>query len=92
MMVQYLTSMLSLSLLIVVMGSYISTRTESVSIAGYMSGIIVSINHILNHKCNKKKIYLNVFVFNLFSLFSISILTMRPIEIVDFFSRHTLGN
>jgi len=83
--------MLSLSLLIVVMGSYISTRTESVSIAGYMSGIIVSINHILNHKC-KKKINLNVFVLNLFSLFSISILTMRPIEIVDFFFRHTLGN
>lgn len=40
---QWLVSgMLSLSLLIVAMGIYSSTRTESVSITGYISGIIVS--------------------------------------------------
>ncbi|XP_048025154.1 transmembrane protein 255B isoform X2 [Megalobrama amblycephala] len=39
---QWLVSgMLSLSLLIVAMGIYTSTRTESVSITGYMSGIIL---------------------------------------------------
>uniref|UniRef100_A0A672RDF9 Transmembrane protein 255B-like n=1 Tax=Sinocyclocheilus grahami TaxID=75366 RepID=A0A672RDF9_SINGR len=39
---QWLVSgMLSLSLLIVVMGIYTSTRTESVSITGYISGIIL---------------------------------------------------
>lgn len=37
------SGMLSLSLLIVVMGIYTSTRTESVSITGYMSGIVVSV-------------------------------------------------
>ncbi|ROJ25327.1 Transmembrane protein 255B [Anabarilius grahami] len=45
---QWLVSgMLSLSLLIVVMGIYTSTRTESVSITGYMSGIILAFGSFL---------------------------------------------
>ncbi|XP_016371481.1 transmembrane protein 255B [Sinocyclocheilus rhinocerous] len=45
---QWLVSgMLSLSLLIVVMGIYTSTRTESVSITGYISGIILAFGSFL---------------------------------------------
>lgn len=34
--------MLSLSLLLVVLGVYITTRTESLTVSGYTSGVIVS--------------------------------------------------
>lgn len=40
--------MLSLSLLLVVLGVYTTTRTESLNVTGYASGVIVS--------CLKKKI------------------------------------
>lgn len=34
--------MLSLSLLLVVLGAYTTTRTESLTVTGYTSGVIVS--------------------------------------------------
>lgn len=34
--------MLSLSLLLVVLGVYTTTRTESLNVSGYVSGVIVS--------------------------------------------------
>ncbi|TRY93873.1 hypothetical protein DNTS_023783 [Danionella cerebrum] len=42
-----LSGMLSLSLLIVVMGIYTSTRTESLSITGYVSGFILAFGSFL---------------------------------------------
>ena len=35
--------MLSLSMLLVVLGAYTTTRTESLNVTGYASGVIVSI-------------------------------------------------
>ncbi|XP_039519802.1 transmembrane protein 255B isoform X2 [Pimephales promelas] len=73
---QWLVSgMLSLSLLIVVMGSYISTRTESVSIAGYMSGIILAFGSFLGvlGLCleeNRKQLLIAAIVFLSFGIIS----------------------
>lgn len=99
---QWLVSgMLSLSLLIVVMGIYTSTRTESISITGYLSGIIVSVIITfwfifgINVKMfffNRKYLFLCWFVclFVICCLFVLC-LTMRPNGILDLFV-HTLGN
>ncbi|XP_056095380.1 transmembrane protein 255B [Rhinichthys klamathensis goyatoka] len=73
---QWLVSgMLSLSLLIVVMGIYISTRTESVSIAGYMSGIILAFGSFLGvlGLCleeNRKQLLIAAIVFLSFGIIS----------------------
>ncbi|XP_077104427.1 transmembrane protein 255B [Siphateles boraxobius] len=74
--VQWLVSaMLSLSLLIVVMGIYISTRTESVSITGYMSGIILAFGSFLGvlGLCleeNRKQLLIAAIVFLSFGIIS----------------------
>ncbi|CAM4577509.1 unnamed protein product [Leuciscus chuanchicus] len=73
---QWLVSgMLSLSLLIVVMGIYISTRTESVSITGYMSGIILAFGSFLGvlGLCleeNRKQLLIAAIVFLSFGIIS----------------------
>ncbi|XP_038123940.1 transmembrane protein 255B [Cyprinodon tularosa] len=40
-------SMLSLSLLLVVLGTYTTTRTESLEVAGYLSGVILTVGSFL---------------------------------------------
>ncbi|XP_051727097.1 transmembrane protein 255B [Ctenopharyngodon idella] len=73
---QWLVSgMLSLSLLIVVMGIYTSTRTESVSITGYMSGIILAFGSFLGvlGLCleeNRKQLLVAAIVFLSFGIIS----------------------
>ncbi|XP_067275493.1 transmembrane protein 255B [Pseudorasbora parva] len=69
------SGMLSLSLLIVVMGIYTSTRTESVSITGYMSGIILAFGSFLGvlGLCleeNRKQLLIAAIVFLSFGIIS----------------------
>lgn len=73
---QWLVSgMLSLSLIIVVMGIYISTRTESVSITGYISGIILAFGSFLgvlglSLEENRKQLLVASIVFLSFGIIS----------------------
>uniref|UniRef100_A0A8C1JGT1 Si:dkey-283j8.1 n=1 Tax=Cyprinus carpio TaxID=7962 RepID=A0A8C1JGT1_CYPCA len=69
------SGMLSLSLLIVVMGIYTSTRTESVSITGYMSGIVLAFGSFLGvlGLCleeNRKQLLIAAIVFLSFGIIS----------------------
>ncbi len=82
---QWLVSgMLSLSLLIVGMGIYTSTRTESISITGYLSGIIVSVIITFWNKCGFFSLLVCLlFVACLYLFYLVLYLTMRPNAILD---------